>query len=134
MTTPLVMSVTDELVAELEALASECGQHGANWYEPHHMEAFPEYACDQDFVVAASPATILALLAERAELKRDAERLNKLDKLCEAYGFEDVHEGNRWMIDGPFGNIRDAADSMPEEAEQDGADQGLIRNYLKIQP
>ena len=74
MTTSPVVSVTDELVAELEALASECGQHGTNWYEPRHMAAFPEYACDQDFVVAASPATILALLAERAELKRDAGR------------------------------------------------------------
>lgn len=75
MTTSPVMSITEELVAELEALASECGQHGTNWYEPRHMEAFPEYACDQDFVVAASPATILALLAERAELNRDAGRL-----------------------------------------------------------
>ena len=74
MSNALAVSVTDELVAELEALVGECGQHGANWYEPHHMEAFPEYACDQDFVVAATPATILALLAERAELKRDAER------------------------------------------------------------
>ena len=78
MSNALAVSVTDELVAELEALAGECGQHGANWYEPHHMEAFPEYACDQDFVVAASPATILALLAERAELKRDAERFRWL--------------------------------------------------------
>lgn len=74
MSTPLVVSVTDELVAELEALANECGQHGANWYEQRHMAAFPEYPCDQDFVVAASPATILAMLAERAELKRDARR------------------------------------------------------------
>ena len=78
MSNALAVSVTDELVAELEALAGECGQHGANWYEPHHMEAFPEYACDQGFVIAASPATILALLAERAELKRDAARYWKL--------------------------------------------------------
>lgn len=74
MSNALVSSVTDELIAELDVLASECGQHGTNWYEPRHMAAFPEYACDQDFVVAASPATILDLLAERAELKRDAER------------------------------------------------------------
>lgn len=74
MSNALAVSVTDELVAELEALASECGQHGTNWYEPRHMVVFPEYACDQDFVVAASPATILALLEERAELKRDAKR------------------------------------------------------------
>lgn len=116
MTTSPIASITDELVAELEQLANECGQHGANWYEPRHMAAFPEYACDQDFVVAASPATILSLLAEREELKRDADRLNKLDKLCEAYGYEDVQEGNRWMIDGPFVSIRNAVDSLPDDA------------------
>lgn len=83
MTTSPIVSITDELVAELEQLANECGQHGSNWYEPRHMAAFPEYACDQDFVVAASPATILALLAEREELKRDADRYRWLRDSCD---------------------------------------------------
>lgn len=81
MTTSPVMTVTDELLAELEELAFECNQHGGNWYEPRHMAAFPEYSCDQDFVVSASPATITALTAElrrlraeNAELAKDAER------------------------------------------------------------
>lgn len=75
------MTVTDELLAELEELAFECNQHGGNWYEPRHMAAFPEYSCDQDFVVSASPATITALTAElrrlraeNAELRKDAWR------------------------------------------------------------
>ena len=75
------MTVTDELLAELEELAFECNQHGGNWYEPRHMAAFPEYSCDQDFVVSASPETITALTtelrrlrAENAELAKDAGR------------------------------------------------------------
>lgn len=45
-------------------------------------------------------------------LARDAGRLDLLDSLCESYGFQDVHEGNRWVIDGPFRDIRTAADSL----------------------
>lgn len=41
----------------------------------------------------------------------DCERLDALDKLCEAYGFEDLHEGNRWCIEGPFCDIRHALDA-----------------------
>lgn len=45
-------------------------------------------------------------------LAKDAGRLDLLDSLCESYGFQDVHEGNRWVIDGPFRDIRTAADSL----------------------
>ena len=53
MTTSPVMSVTDELVAELEKEAR---------------------LCDSDTSIFMEPAVVAALLAERAELKRDAER------------------------------------------------------------
>ena len=109
MTTSPVVSVTDELVAELEALASECGQHGTNWYEPRHMAAFPEYACDQDFVVAASPATILALLAERAELKRDAGRYRWLRDRIENKGDMVIAKCSEWSIESWSGDDPDAA-------------------------
>ena len=55
MTTGLVVSVTDELVAELE---EACREHG------------------QGFMIETGE--VLALLAERAELLRDAERLDWL--------------------------------------------------------
>ena len=45
-------------------------------------------------------------------LAKDSGRLDLLDSLCEAYGFQDIHEGNRWVIDGPFRDIRAAADSL----------------------
>lgn len=50
MTTPPIMSVTDEIVAELEA------------------------ACSEEPIVELGRTTIRRLLSERAELKRDAER------------------------------------------------------------
>jgi hypothetical protein len=46
-----------------------------------------------------------------AGLRADAERLEWLDRQAEAYGFEDLHEGNRWLIDGPFPNLRAAIDA-----------------------
>lgn len=43
--------------------------------------------------------------------RRDKERLDWLDKHAESYGFERIHEGNRWMVDGPFNTVRDAIDA-----------------------
>ncbi|MFN4121310.1 hypothetical protein [Acidovorax sp.] len=41
----------------------------------------------------------------------DAARLDWLDQQCEAYGFQDIHEGNRWEISGPYANVRVAIDA-----------------------
>jgi len=40
----------------------------------------------------------------------DAARLDWLDQQCEGYGFQDIHEGNRWEISGPYANVRQAID------------------------
>lgn len=42
----------------------------------------------------------------------DTERMDALEMLCEAYGSSGVHEGNRWVIDGPFADLRTAADQL----------------------
>lgn len=57
------------------------------------------------------------LRAEVEALKKDAERLDRLDIECEAYGCEGTHEGNRWMIDGPFRTVRDAIDAALQGAQ-----------------
>jgi len=49
--------------------------------------------------------------AEIAELRKDAERLNYMETLCMAYGFQDIHEGNSWKIKGPFATLRMAIDA-----------------------
>lgn len=59
---------------------------------------------------------VRALVAERDSLRADAERLDTLDRLGYAYGFEDMHEGNRWVIEGPFKSVRDAIDDAKTNA------------------
>lgn len=61
--------------------------------------------------VAQHERILSAVTAERDRLRKDAERLDRLDIECEGYGCEGVHEGNRWMIDGPFRTVRDAIDA-----------------------
>jgi len=103
MKTGLVTSVTDELVAELEALARKAtpgpwwiDSHGNNMVsesmdhqlvftaddrmgkaernkETGNLSHWPN-DWDASYIATANPATILALLAERAELLRDAGR------------------------------------------------------------
>lgn len=51
------------------------------------------------------------LRAEVEALRADAERLDWLDGQREAYGFQDIHEGNRWLIEGPFSSLRKAVDA-----------------------
>ncbi len=105
MTTSPVVSLTDEMVAELEALANDAkgwnmpkafmepdafevekdwewyvGQidEEGNQYPVLHVNAHQYDSEDSEklarYYAACNLNTILALLAERAELKRDAER------------------------------------------------------------
>lgn len=114
MTTPPIVSITDELIAELESAANACGRMlldsaetltpaGAGVIEcpvcygegyaslendycnfDNHAIGVQFYGIGSDFCAgeryfrAANPAVIRALLAERAELKRDAERYRAL--------------------------------------------------------
>ena len=71
MTTSPVVSATDELIAELEEEARGALGEAGSWYS---AATFADFFVDAEYLALASPATILALLAERAELKRDAER------------------------------------------------------------
>ena len=48
-------------------------------------------------------------------LRQDAERLDALDRLGEAYGVHE-HEGNRWLIEGPFKSLRVAIDESLAQA------------------
>lgn len=115
MSNPIVMSINDELLAELE---SELGQvlriaefaGGIDQLSAVGIGSYLRLVTPQK--VLSLLASNRALLAHIVELKRDAERLNKLDRIGYAYGFEDMHEGNRWMIDGPFSEIRAAIDAM----------------------
>ena len=72
MTAAPVMSITDELIAELEAAANSAEGSGESWYTASSVSRFPMFEADEEVVALASPSVIRALLAERAELKRRA--------------------------------------------------------------
>lgn len=90
MTTSPVMGITDELVSELEALASKATMgnwctDGLTWVCAKDSDQLnggyvlaccegPDDFANAEYMAKASPLVIRALLAERAELKRDAER------------------------------------------------------------
>lgn len=67
------------------------------------------------YVVAA----IIRDLASQVEsLEADAERMSFLDSMGISYGFEDLHEGVRWEVGGPFLSVRDAIDAEMEARKQ----------------
>ncbi|HBO5412390.1 TPA: hypothetical protein NIE10_006452 [Pseudomonas aeruginosa] len=95
MTTP----ISDEQLEELEG------------YSQH-----PAFLGDEDSAITMGE--LRGLIARLRAAEADVERLNKLDALCEAYGFEGIHEGNRWMIDGPYRDIRAAIDGIKPAMER----------------
>lgn len=92
MTTP----ISDEQLAEVEEIAFR----------------------DTATRVTVKASELRGLIARLRAAEADVERLNKLDALCEAYGFEGIHEGNRWMIDGPYRDIRAAIDGIKPAMER----------------
>lgn len=72
---------------------------------------------DLHATLKAAKGEIERLKGECEALRKDADRLDRLDEECEAYG-TDIHEGNRWVVDVPFATVRDAIDAaMSKEAE-----------------
>ena len=59
-----------------------------------------------------------AAIAEAIEpYRKDAERLDWLEQQGHAYGFHGMHEGNRWVVEGPFATLRQLADAAKVENE-----------------
>lgn len=138
MSTQPVMTVTDELLAELDAktekfvgfgirsdtvarlvtelrrLSAENAELAQSLAESRaNDQAAMGWLTSLRWASGDRGERMLPELVEHIEgLAKDAGRLDLLDSLCESYGFQDVHEGNRWVIDGPYRNIRTAADSL----------------------
>ncbi len=72
-------------------------------------------SASEDMAVLRRAAELLKerdqLRAEVEGLRRDAARLGWLDGQGYAYGFEDMHEGTRWEIAGPYVELRAAIDA-----------------------
>lgn len=69
---------------------------------------------------AAAADFITGHHAEIAAAVRDKRRMDWLEGQREAYGFENEHHGNRWVIDGPFRDARQAIDTAMRAGEGEG--------------
>lgn len=78
-------------------LRSKINRLVAAWWSAHHPERYT--------------SEINAAKLEAVRLEKDKARLDWLDTQGVAYGFEETHEGNRWLLDGPFNSVRDAIDA-----------------------
>ena len=149
MTTPPVISVTDELIAELKSVtrnatpgpwvADMFGISGQGGYpkirasghigpiaevrsnlkysglcEAEHIER----AGNAEFISAANPAMLLALLAERAELKRDAERYRWLRA-------QDWYDSPLCVLSNPKHSVKLGSDYPSRERLDQKIDQWL---------
>lgn len=73
-------------------MAASAVEMADEWYTKKTIFSFPNYECDEDFVVEASPERVLALIAENESLRKDAQRYRWLcsqgwfDNALESYG------------------------------------------------
>lgn len=121
MTTSPVVTITDELVAELDVTSRACagwpndaewkGAYDGQWFvgsisedgdkydvleiEVNRYDAEEHAELLGRFYAAANPRMIAALLSERAELKRDAERYRWLRDTLR-------HDSQRWADAGEW--------------------------------
>jgi len=72
------------------------------------LQRAADYACRE---LDIQKAMLDSRDAEIAELRKDSVRIDHMETQCTAYGFQDIHEGNRWSIEGPFATLRMAIDA-----------------------
>lgn len=78
-----------------------CNERGSGYFTPWAA------MYGGDMMIAYAEAAVLSANAGKVD---DTERLDWLDRQGFSYGFEDMHEGNRWEIYGGYMNLRDAID------------------------
>jgi hypothetical protein len=71
-----------------------------------------------DLVRLDTPALDAAIADAIEPYRKDAERLDWLEQQGHAYGFHGMHEGNRWVVEGPFATLRQLADAAKVETNE----------------
>lgn len=96
--------------ADLEIAKAAAAQIGALTIELNGrlQERVDAQIARADVIAAINLQMIEALTQGIA---RDSERLDWLDAQVHTYRFEDMHEGNRWTIEGPYRDVRAAIDA-----------------------
>ena len=64
-----------------------------------------------DIRIANDALVIAGLTAERDAAQADAKRLEWLSQQGVSFGFQDIYEGNKWEIGGPYATLRIAIDA-----------------------
>lgn len=117
----------------LEAMCRSASMHDTEW--THHIGGTNEWGTQcweidgervqelataygettSSYIAACNPVAIRTLLARLEAAEKDADRLDWLETQRMAYGFQDIHEGNEWKVDGPFVSVRNAIDAAKEQ-------------------
>lgn len=82
MTTSPVMTVTDELLADIEAAAGNAhiARSGHDWFSSEDCHWWTGNADEGDFISMANPATITALTTELRRLRAENAELERVVK------------------------------------------------------
>ena len=64
-----------------------------------------------DIRIGNAALVIAGLTAEREAALADAKRLEWLSQQGVSFGFQDIYEGNKWEIGGPYATLRIAIDA-----------------------
>lgn len=86
---------------------------GEHTYAHAHASELP--AVNQARMMGGTVTPCVAARAPADSVLEDAARLDWLDQQREAYGFQDIHEGNRWEISGAYANVREAIDAARKQ-------------------
>ena len=127
-------------MSELRKLAEAALSLNEPWWDLGDARVSTSF-CDQDaaYIAAANPATVIGLMdeidrlrneavaadiriandalviagltAERDAAQADAKRLEWLSQQGVSFGFQDIYEGNKWKIGGPYATLRIAIDA-----------------------
>lgn len=100
----------DKFIQAVTDLENQPSQFGTVTLD-FHFAKIKEWEDKFDRAIAMAQAAIAQPVPQAQGDAKDAERLDWLQSQTEAYGFQDMHEGNRWTIDGPFMFVRDAIDA-----------------------
>jgi len=121
MTTPPVTTITDELLAEIEAAATESLEGCRVWFDldSYAVKALDE--CDVHHVIAASPANVHAIIAELRTLRAESAVLTAENAALstDAGRYRWLRSADDWPDLGMGANSCDAAiDAAMQESSQ----------------
>jgi hypothetical protein len=115
----MLLRAADVLDAQAAEIAALCQKAQENELMAECTVMLRDDLIEAGIVDKTVPPMMLteAIFRYASALRLDTERLDFLDRQGEAYGIHE-HEGNRWLIEGPFKSLRVAIDEDIAQAVQ----------------